>query len=123
MADPGDEHLRAFDPARRHRRRDRHPLGPAGALGVAAQPAVEEARRAAVRDAARAGIGIEEALAVEMVRGRAFMIDPVEEGRDQRRREAQGDEEEEERRAEAAEPGSHRGLLEAVGSNWKHRSG
>ena len=35
------------------------------------------------------------------------MIDPVEEGRDQRRREAQADGEEEKQGAEAAEPGSH----------------
>jgi hypothetical protein len=60
-----------------------------------------------------AGAGVEEASAVEMAGTGSLVIDAVEEGRDQRGREAQADGEEEEQGAEAAEPGSHSPLPRA----------
>src|SRR5688500_19849294 len=42
VADPGDEHLLAVDPARRHRRRDRYLLRPLRSL-IGADEAVHEA--------------------------------------------------------------------------------
>ena len=96
VADPGDPHLRTGDGGRRHGRGNRRAFRPMPAL--AAQPAVEEATR--IEPGRLAHAGIEEAVAVKMVADRPGIIDPVEEGRHQSRREAEGDQHEQHDRAQ-----------------------
>ena len=81
---------------------DRHLARPLGAS--AREKARQEASWAA---AIRRKPRIEEALAVEMVAARAFIIDAVEEWRHERRREAERDQGEQDYRADALEQGSH----------------
>jgi hypothetical protein len=57
-----------------------------------------------------------------MIGAGALIIDSVEEGRDQRRGEAQGDEEEEEEAAEAPKPGSNHRVLAVIASEAKQSS-
>src|SRR3954471_21916890 len=113
MADPGDAHLADVDSARRDGRRHGDALRPAGAA-LASGPAVEEAGGVYCERRPRPVFRIEEAAAVEMVGGRAAIVDPVEQGRDDARREAEGDCEEEEGGAEPRQEPPHPSRLNAA---------
>ena len=96
VADPRHDHAIAVDQRCGAGRCDRHALRPFGTPVVAGQVTPEEAGAAAARGHAHRvliAIGIEEALPVVMVAFVAFVIDAVEEARDDRHGEAECDDE------------------------------
>src|SRR3546814_105507 len=120
MADPGDAHRPARHPAGRHRRCHRDPLRPFGSRAhPAAEKEVEPPPLMRLHRRRRAA-EVEEALTVIMAARRPVIIDPVEEGRHQGRREADRDAEEQQHDAKAPHPDTHRLSLAArvpVGSH------